>query len=264
MPVRSYEDLTAFERLALIDISYSRLSSYELCPAKYFFSYITREDWVFSAPAALGNVLHSVLEHTVGEEEDTYNLTEMVKLFGHFRDEYDPDRQIEERLVDAGHLMLSEFTDRHEAKDFKHVVAKEMPFAVVLGSAYIRGFIDRVDEIPGGLLISDYKSGVHEIAAKNIHQSLQLGVYVLACAHLFPAVNKFQAQMYYLRSGRQKSHTFTRDDLPAIEARVLDAVNTIIGDGHFHYTANTRICGFCEHATTGACKVGAGRRNRRY
>jgi len=41
--IKSISELSDFERLALVDFSYSRIDTYKSCPSKYFYSYIQKE-----------------------------------------------------------------------------------------------------------------------------------------------------------------------------------------------------------------------------
>lgn len=51
--IKNINDIDSFQKLTLADFSYSRIDTYEMCPSKYFFSYIKKEPRQFSAPAVL-------------------------------------------------------------------------------------------------------------------------------------------------------------------------------------------------------------------
>lgn len=53
LEIKSIEDIDYFKKLTLTEFSYSRIDTYEMCPSKYFFSYIKKEPRQFSAPAVL-------------------------------------------------------------------------------------------------------------------------------------------------------------------------------------------------------------------
>jgi len=69
LKIQSIDELDSFKRLTLSEFSYSRIDTYEMCPSKYFYSYIKREPRQFSAPAVLGNIIHSVLEDNISKSE---------------------------------------------------------------------------------------------------------------------------------------------------------------------------------------------------
>lgn len=250
--IRNREDLSPLEELALIDISYSRLNTLEWCQAKYLYSYILLEERTFGAAATLGNVIHSALEET--DWDRPLDLGQLNQIYRERRVDFDPDREINDDLIDAGYRMLTEFVDRHE-QDVFNVIATEQPFHFVLGNAGISGYIDRVDRDPNGVLhIIDYKSGKSEVAAKNIANDLQLGVYALAMSLLYPEEETIYAELYYLRSGRRKGHLFTREDLVVVENNLLEKINELIDMDDFHYTPNSRLCSFCDFRKI--CPVG--------
>lgn len=253
LEVRDYEDLTDLEKMALIPISYSRINSYDMCNAKYFYSYIQKAEDVFSAPAAMGNMVHSVLEDFVGHVLD---LQTMLDLFHKYRERFDPEKLIPQKMIDIGTEMMGQFVDRHKTDVF-HVVEKEMPFSFVLGPALINGFIDLVQWLPNGELQAvDFKSGSYEVTKKDVPTNLQLGIYAVALQKIYPGV-PINVQLYYLRSGRRKSHRFSDEELEGMKARIHDKVIEIIEDRDFKHTDNKKICSFCEHAKTGTCRLGA-------
>jgi len=53
LKIQSINDIDEFKKITLTDFSYSRIDTYEMCPSKYFYSYIKKEPRQFSAPAVL-------------------------------------------------------------------------------------------------------------------------------------------------------------------------------------------------------------------
>ena len=250
--IRTREELSPLEELALIDISYSRLSTLDMCSAKYYYTYILQEERIFGAAATLGNVIHAALEET--EWDKPLDLGILNQLYRERRVDYDPDGEIGDNLIEAGYQMLSEFVDRHKTERFD-VVATEQGFHFILGTAAISGYIDRIDRDSNGILkIIDYKSGKNEVAAKHIANDLQLGVYALAVSLLYPEEEQIYAELYYLRSGRRKGHLFTREDLAMVEQKLLNKINELIGTDDFKYTPNGRLCSFCDFRAI--CPIG--------
>lgn len=249
------EDLSELEQLALINMSYSRLDTYDMCPSKYWFTYIQKEERVFGPAATLGNILHSVLEDHVGDELD---YDQMLKTMHVHRESFDPDHEVGKELMTAGQVMLGEFIDRHEDEAFD-IIGKELEFSLVIGSALVRGFIDLVIRDSNGVIkIIDYKSGKYEVAEKNIADNLQIGIYALAAAGMFPGEPVY-AELYYLRSGRRKGHLFSTQDLERVYDDVLEKINHIINDRNFAATQQRWPCSFCDFRKTGACRTGVSR-----
>jgi ATP-dependent helicase/DNAse subunit B len=259
MTVKLLEELNDFEKLGLIPISYSRLNTLDMCEAKYFFSYILKEPQVFGSAATLGNIIHKVLEDQLEPDQPILNsdLGQYINLYYEQIPIFDPNSEIPEELLVAGENMLVEFVDRHNGESFQ-IEEKEKGFVIVVGNAMISGYIDRVDVVDDVVYITDYKSGKREEAQKNVHKNIQLGIYALAMKHLFPE-KKIHASLYYLRSGKQKGHLFTDDDLQQIELLIIELVDKLINKSNFSYTPNTFMCKFCDYAVNGACSVGAKR-----
>lgn len=91
--------------------------------------------------------------------------------------------------------------------------------------------------------------------------NLQLGIYALAVSTAFPG-KTIRAELYYLRSGRRKSHTYSAEDLEQVKVNLLNSINKIVDDNSFTPTSNERNCTFCDHAKSGACPTGLGRLKR--
>ena len=182
--IKSISEIDDFQKLTLTDFSYSRIDTYEMCRAKYFYSYIKREPRQFGEAAALGNIVHAVLEDLVSNEKPL-ELDEMHESYDAKRGQYDPSGLISDELILAGSNIINEFYDENEGKLFD-VFEKEMPFNFIIGNYSIIGYIDRVDIDGDNVHIVDYKTGKREVAQKNIADNLQLGIYALAASTMFP------------------------------------------------------------------------------
>lgn len=259
MTIKTLDELSEFERLSLVPISYSRLNTLDMCEAKYFFSYILREPQTFGPAATLGNILHKVLEEKL-EKNQVVQKDDVKSFVGEYYRQipnYDPESEIPETMLVDGETMLVDFLDRHHGESFD-IEFKEKGFTIVIGNALVSGYIDRVDIVGDTLYITDYKSGKREEAQKNITKNVQLGIYALAMKKAFPDKN-IHASLYYLRSGKQKGHLFTDGDLLEVELLIRDLIYKLVNKNNFSYTPNSFICSFCDYAKNGVCSVGARR-----
>lgn len=252
--LRSLDDLDHLEKLALFDMSYSRMNTYLECEARYFYSYITKDKRVFGAPAALGNVVHEVLEHADLNEMDLDAM--LGEAWEEARAIHDPEGKIDEQLLEVGKEILTDFVDRHTGEAF-HDVGRELSFEVVIGSGLFRGFIDRVDHLPdGSVAICDYKTGKYPPPQKWAHRNLQLGLYALVSQYLWPDKWPIKGYLYFLRTGKLIHHTYTQEDLDWVEQEIIRVTQEIIEKNNFGYTKNTRQCFYCDHSQNGACPRG--------
>jgi hypothetical protein len=103
--------------------------------------------------------------------------------------------------------------------------------------------------------IVTHNSGKWEVPDKSIATNLQLGIYALVGSILFPG-RQVYAELYYLRSGKRKGHTFALEELEIVKERIVETANVIINDNSFHPTQQVFRCGFCDHAASGACGTG--------
>jgi len=259
MAIRTLDELSEFEKLSLIPVSYSRLNTLDMCEAKYFFSYILKEPQTFGAAATLGNVLHKVLEEKLKRNQviKKSDLDSFIEVYNSQIPNYDPNSEIPDTMLIDGETMLVEFIDRHDGESFD-IEYQEKGFTIVIGNALVSGYIDRIDIVGDTVYIIDYKSGKREEAQKNISKNIQLGIYALAMKKAYPDKN-IHASLYYLRSGKQKGHLFTDGDLLEIELLIRDLIYKLVNKGNFSYTPNSFICSFCDYAKNGVCSVGARR-----
>lgn len=257
--IRDLEDLSPLEKLALVDMSYSRLDTYDMCNAKYFWSYVTKEPRQFGEAATMGNIVHAVLEQC---DLEALEQKEFNELFYEESQDRDPDGIISQELYDAGAIMLAEYIDRHKGEPV-HTVEREMYFEGVLGNALFRGYIDRIDLKPDGSIhVVDYKSGKYQQTQKGAPQNLQLGLYALFARKFWPDKWPIRGDLYYLRSGKFIGHTYTEEDLDWVANAVQDKVLEITNANNFGYTQNTRVCGFCDYRKNGLCPGGKRYRGR--
>lgn len=249
--IKSTDEISDLQKIALTEFSYSRIDTYDMCPAKYFYSYIQKEPRQFGEAAALGNIVHAVLEDVVSNT-DTLSIENMKDRYRFHAEQIDPENQISSSLIDVGSSIIDEFYDLNEGKIFD-VYEKELGFRFIIGNYIINGFIDRVDIVDDNVYIVDYKTGKREVAAKDVHANLQLGIYALAASILFPG-KIITASLHYLRTNRLKSHTYSAEDLNNVKEVLIKKINRIINDNNFTPTKNERICSFCDHARSGACR----------
>lgn len=258
--IREFKDLSYLEKLTLVDFSYSRIDTYNMCPSKYFYSYISKEPRQFAPAATLGNIVHDVFENVLENDKDLV-LDELHSEYEKVIPVWDPESKIPKELIDAGRQILDSFYDDNHGLPTS-IYDKELSFDVVLGSYRLRGFIDRVDIVGDQLNIIDYKTGKWEVAQKNIHENLQLGIYAAVMDYFFPE-KKIYAELYYLRSGKRKGHFYTKEDIKNIKTTLVKTMNNIINDFNYTPTRNTRTCSFCDHAASGACGTGVFRNRNR-
>lgn len=254
-------EVDPLKRLSLQDFSYSRLSCFNDCQLKYFYSYIIRVPQDFGFPALLGNIIHEALELTL-ENETNINAFELINEYHAARLRYDPNEDIPDEMIIEGERMLIEFAKLINNKPVKvdatqsdYLFEKEKPFSFVLGRARINGFIDYVSVREDKVFIRDYKSGKREVAGKDVSTNPQLGIYSLFLKYLYPD-KPVHAELYYLKSEKAKGHTFSDEELEAIKLKLAESVEEVLNTEDFKPTPAEWKCNWCSYAKDGTCSVG--------
>lgn len=210
-------------------------------------------------PQYFGNIVHAVLENVI-TNDSSLDYSQIEIEYEKNKKSYDPNQKISEQTISLGKEILDEFYDQNIDTQF-NVYDKECGFKFILGNHLIVGFIDRIDVVGDQVTIVDYKTGKWEVAQKSISSNLQLGIYAIAVSELFP--NKtITAELYYLRSGKHKSHTYTKEDLEKLKQDLIISINEIINDNSFAVTSNLRACTYCDHAKSGVCGTGVFRNKK--
>lgn len=166
------------------ELSPSLLDAYLRCPAKFFYQRIGRIGEVEAVtegrdPLGTGLFMHAFLRrYFEGRLErpvtaDDASLRAMRESFrcemaaSPLRESLPPDERI--MLEEAGPLVLASMLERHEGR-IPLLVEKKFTAAVGAGEHLrtLAGFIDRVDEADGALLVMDYKTGHSPVPPKGI------------------------------------------------------------------------------------------------
>src|SRR2546425_10179004 len=194
-------------------LSYSSISTYETCPAKYKFQYDDRLPTQGSPALSFGDSLHRALrrfhDRPVPVAPTLLELHEMLEgewLSDGYRD------QAEERLYrDHAWQVLAEYHTAN-ADSFRIPAALEFRFTVDVEGVQINGVIDRMDRIPGGgYEIIDYKTNRRLPAKDRVENDLQLSVYYLAAREVW-GIEPARLTLYYLLPGQRISTRRTAAD----------------------------------------------------
>jgi RecB family exonuclease len=104
------------------------------------------------------------------------------------------------------------------------VLSTEKWFEITIGDVLVRGRMDRIDEVEGGVHICDYKTGKPK-DEKVADKSLQLGIYALAAQQsgMTPVAMSF----YNLEDNSLATTTPTKSDLVKIESQVQEVAEKI-------------------------------------
>jgi RecB family exonuclease len=218
---------------AALELSFSQLHDFEVCPVRYRFSQV----WGVPAPpddlqpryvqaagsTELGTAVHAALAawHNAGGD-----------LLGLYRG------------PELGREMLERYLAHPLAA--ARTLAVEAAFNMAIGSTRVRGLVDRICEMDGRVALVDFKTNATLDATIMEAYSVQLRLYGLAARRgLLPGGDDPKLILFDLRRGEM--HEITPDGVQ-VEARVV-AASTRIAAGDFHLgpeNAN-RPCTLCAY-----------------
>jgi superfamily I DNA/RNA helicase/RecB family exonuclease len=242
--------------------SYSAFSTYETCPTRYAFAYVYRIPEPSRPAAALtfGSTAHDAFEaftkerrerQARGEPEPTREDLERL-----FRERWVPsefgDRTTEEIYQRRVATLLDNFWTG-EVSSIGEAIVEEQAFELVIEDptgappVVVYGKIDRIDRLPSGKVeVIDYKTGKLS-SQKDVHESLQLSIYALACRDALGLGTPERVTLYFTESATRMSTTRTDEELDAARADIL-ARTAVIRSGDFAATPSAKECGRCAYA----------------
>ena len=214
-----------------IQLSFSQLHDFEICPVRYRFSQVWRvpappDDLLprfarASSSTELGAAVHAALAawHTSGGD--------LLELY---------------QGPEVGKEMLRSYLTHSLAS--ARTLGVEVEFNLNLGETRMRGVVDRICELDGHTVLADYKTNATMDAALIEAYTTQLRLYALAARRgLLPGGSDPRLVLFDLR--RSRLIDITPDDAE-VEARVL-AVSQRIADGDFALRPENaeRPCAMC-------------------
>jgi RecB family exonuclease len=256
-------------------LSVSRLGRYEQCPLSFYFQYVEdrskRPDMLVDPdrePADFGNVLHDALERTyqwVIDEEYAGGFPEGQAL-EFYRLAWGDSGLTGVGLYQEGREMLRQYARRVGSVDHMRVLAVEREFNLLVGPGVCRlvdaserahwqhvpdhfvinGFMDRVDRVDADTVeVVDYKSGRLLFSREELADNLQVGVYAIVAALLYPWARTVKLSFHMLRHDLVQRTSRTEAELAAVQeyVRALGARSEV---GPYKAKLNTN-CGYCDH-----------------
>lgn len=227
-------------------LSFSSISTYETCPAKYRFRYEERLQPAPSPALSFGESLHRALRlfhsrpvpvaPSLGE---LHEMLEAVWVGDGFADE------AEERMyLDHGRQVLAQY-HRDNAGEYRIPAALEFRFAIDVEGVQVTGVIDRMDRLPGGgYEIVDYKTNRRLPPQSAVDRDLQLSVYHLAAGEVW-GIELERLTLYYLLPGQRMTTSRTLADDDELRRRIATVAERIEA-GKFEPRENP-LCDWCDY-----------------
>lgn len=220
--------------------SHSKLSAFELCPAKYKFAYVekvqTGKEFVepfmgrrvheslrfLYSRLASGSVppIDEVLLNYDGNWEGKFHSNVEVVREGEFDASY---------YRGEGVKCIENYYFSHHPFDAEGgVVGLEKPFFMRLGGDYsIRGVIDRISLLDGTLEVHDYKTTQEMPSREEILSSRQLGFYQMGVQAANPSAQSVESIFHFLRFGKSVRSSRSKAELDVLSFETMRLIRKI-------------------------------------
>ena len=169
-------------------LSYSSLSNFEQCPAKYKFSEIDRIKVIPTDDLWYGSLLHSILEEIVREYPHLSIEYALARLQREWQDNRFGDLEKNFAKFKEAQKILAEFFKDHFLHATENLVSVEKYFKIPYQQKHnVVGKIDRINQTRDNIIIiTDYKTGKRLPRLEDLDFDLQLSFYFWAVRKLFP------------------------------------------------------------------------------
>jgi putative RecB family exonuclease len=228
-----------------VKLSYSSISTYETCPAKFKFQYEERLPTTSSPALAFGDSLHRALhrfhDRPVPVAPTLEELHELLQNEWVSEGYHDPAE--EQLYLDHARQVLAEY-HRENASSFRIPAALEFRFTVEVEGVQLSGIIDRMDRIPGGgYEIIDYKTSRRLPPKAVVDRDLQLSLYWLAAREIW-GIQPERLTLYFLLPGQRMTTFRTPADADELRRRIATVAERVAA-GMFEPRQNP-LCDWCD------------------
>ncbi len=223
-------------------ISYSQLEWFLRCPYLYKYQYIDKNKFPKGKDAIFGSLLHDTLEHVYAQRPVFPTLSETLTFFEKEWERKEAESFFDSPLDAGVHFKegLRIIKDYYSKNDFEHsnVLALEKLFEVPIEDPrtkemhLLTGRIDRIDKTAQGIEVIDYKTNKTLKSKKQVAQDLQLALYHLGIASLWPDLvtqykDNIYVSLYFLRHNEKVSVQKKQEELDDIKDKLLGYIQDI-------------------------------------
>ncbi len=220
--------------------SYSRLSTFSQCPARFKIQYIDKiECKTESIEAFVGIQVHEVLEFLYNQKNRDGKTPLLDTLLDIYRQIWEKKWHDQiaifryniswQEYYRLGEKCIAWYYRTFHPFD-EPVLGIEHPFDLeLLDGIRFKGFIDRVDQLENGdIVIHDYKTGKRAMSQQQADKDLQLSIYQLAMEKELASHEGIYLTWHFLQVGRSVTSTRTPTLLETHVTKITDQVNQIV------------------------------------
>lgn len=237
-------------------ISYSQIRTYQLCPKKYYYTYIEDIRLPINEKIYLGMVFHSAVEQFLKDKISGKELSrdELVILFKDWFEKRKDNQEIKWTAAEGetrkrGVAFIHHFLREIAPELDPMMVEKELQTDLPELDVKLKGVVDLIET---DFSITDFKTTTAKWSKTRVRESyLQMQIYRYLFERNFGDVVTFlRFRVIY-----SKNYSHIKDQNVAVRASDLDTskmfaiikyVVTNIREGNF-YKNETYNCGFCQY-----------------
>ncbi len=235
--------------------SFTNLAAFNKCPLQYKFAHILKIPIFGRSSTSFGKTMHEALHQFLLGWQETPDLPvdDLLALFAeNWQDDWYKDDAEREDFRRHGVEQLTAF--HASLGEYPPAPAYlEQDFTIKFGTTIMKGRIDRIDTVEGGIEIIDYKTGTPKLAEKiEKADKEQLYLYQIAARDIL-GLNPVKLTYHYLQDNTRVSFLGEPDDLLDLQEKILDSVDKIKKSKFPPNSGfNCRFCDFkdiCDFAT---------------
>ncbi|NQU82456.1 MAG: UvrD-helicase domain-containing protein [Parcubacteria group bacterium] len=258
--------------------SYSQLSNFSKCPLMYKFSNIlkipTKGKPMFSFGTTIHNTLYEFLKKQnqpeIIEQEDLFgfdnNITtntdglsykDLEEVYEQeWVDEWFESKAQKERYRKLGKKLIKELYDKFTVEPpnilkIDDALALEIWFNLKIGGNLLKGRIDRIDEVEGGVKVVDYKTGKSKDKL-DADGKQQLLLYQIAVEEVY-GLKPVEMAYYYVEADKELSFLGTEKEKQDQKQKITEQIEKIKKSDftptpgfHCQYCDFKDICNFAQ------------------
>lgn len=247
------------------EMSFSQIAAFSSCPLQYKYAHLLRIPTFGRHQFSFGQTMHGTLQkflervqdlqehvqHSLFDAQATQQspklppFTLLLDLYNEsFIDEWYPSPEVKEEYRAKGRESLKMIYDEmliNPPTPWK----LEAGFHLKIDDVVLKGRIDRIDTVEGGVEIIDYKTGSPKEKLE-WEDKRQLIIYALAAEQCFnPPLNVVRLTYSYLEDGSTISFTPTEKEKEKMRAYIVETVGEM-RTSDFAPDPNERTCKYCD------------------
>ena len=254
--------------------SHSRLSTFEACPRKYWFSYIEKPDIerVETVEAFLGSRVHDALEQLYKhlQSDQLMSLEELLEAYeAVWKRQWSDEVRIvrnnstADDYLEDGRELLRKYYARYQPFDQDRTLCLEGKINMDLlgdGRYRLQGYIDRLSRRQDGVYeIHDYKTSRHVPTQEQADADRQLALYQIGVEAMWDDVDEIELVWHYVRFGKELRSRRTPEQLDRLKAEtagLIDEIESRQTQAADFLPNPSRLCDWCEYRAV--CPAGSG------